>query len=94
MPDAPQGHQAPVRYELRVLGHLDPHWATWFSGLTITQEHDGTTSLCGDVLDQAELHGLIARVRDLGVTLLSVTPVIQHEPPQPRHPRPAPGDQR
>ncbi|HEY5784110.1 MAG TPA: hypothetical protein VIT65_04985 [Microlunatus sp.] len=74
MPTPHRGHQVPIRYELRVLGHLDSHWSTWFTGLTLTQEADGTTSLCGVVTDQAELHGLIAKVRDLGVTLLSVTP--------------------
>jgi hypothetical protein len=60
-------------YELRVDGHLDPHWSTWFGGLTLTHGDDGTTTLRGPVADQAELHGLLARVRDLGATLLSVT---------------------
>lgn len=74
MPTPHQGHQVRICYELRLLGHLDPHWSTWFAGLTLTQEADGTTSLRGTVADQAELHGLIAKVRDLGVTLLSITP--------------------
>ena len=59
-------------YELRVDGHLDQHWSTWFGGLTLTHDDDGTTTLRGPVADQAELHGLLAKVRDLGATLLSV----------------------
>jgi hypothetical protein len=59
-------------YELRVEGHLDEHWSAWFGGLTLTREDDGTTTLCGAVADQAELHGLLAKVRDLGARLLAV----------------------
>ena len=59
-------------YELRIDGHLDKHWSTWFGGLTLTHAGDGTTTLRGPVTDQAELHGLLAKVRDLGATLLSV----------------------
>jgi hypothetical protein len=66
------GQHAPVHYELRVEGHLDGHWSVWFGGLTLTREDDGTTTLRGAVADQAELHGLLAKVRDLGTTLLSV----------------------
>ena len=62
----PAGH-----YELRIAGHLDEHWSTWFD-LTLTRNDDGTTTLRGPVTDQAALHGLIAKVRDLGATLLSV----------------------
>ncbi len=65
---------APRRYELRIEGHLDQHWSTWFDGLAIVHQEDGTTVLRGVVTDQAELHGLLAKVRDLGATLLSVTP--------------------
>jgi hypothetical protein len=60
-------------YELRVTGHLDPHWAAWFAGLRLTHEDDGTTALRGAVADQAQLHGLLARVRDLGLELVAVT---------------------
>lgn len=74
MTDTSRG-RGPISYQIRVLGHLDPHWSTWFTGLTLTQEDDGTTSLSGVVTDQAELHGLLAKVRDIGATLLSVTPV-------------------
>ena len=60
-------------YQLRVDGHLDQHWSSWFNGLTLTHHHDGTTTLTGTVADQTELHGLLTKVRDLGVTLISVT---------------------
>lgn len=61
------------RYEIRLEGHLDPRWAAWFDGLRLTHEADGTTSLHGPVVDQAALHGLLQKVRDLGVPLISVT---------------------
>jgi hypothetical protein len=64
--------QAPAGYQLRVAGHLDDHWSPWFGDLTLAQEDDGTTSLSGFVSDQAELHGLLMKVRDLGITLISV----------------------
>jgi hypothetical protein len=60
-------------YEFRIAGHLDDHWSTWFDGMTVIHEDDGTTMLRGTVTDQAELHGLLAKVRDLGATLISVT---------------------
>jgi hypothetical protein len=63
---------APVHYELRVQGHLDEHWSTWFDGMALVREDDGTTTLHGVVVDQAALHGLLAKVRDLGTTLISV----------------------
>lgn len=61
-------------YELRIQGHLDQHWSAWFDGFTITHQDDGTTILHGVVRDQAELHGVLAKVRDLGTALISVTP--------------------
>jgi hypothetical protein len=64
--------QAPAGYQLRVAGNLDDHWSPWFGDLTLTHEDDGTTSLSGLVSDQAELHGLLMKVRDLGITLISV----------------------
>ena len=67
-------HQ-PAVYQLRVAGRLDQHWSAWFGGLTLTHEDDGSTSLTGAVTDQAELHGLLTKIRDLGVTLFSVTVV-------------------
>ncbi len=64
--------QVPAGYRLRVAGHLDDHWKAWFGDLTLTHESDGTTSLSGVVSDQAQLHGLLMKVRDLGVILISV----------------------
>jgi hypothetical protein len=61
-----------VGYIVRIAGHLDAHWSAWFGEFVLTREPDGTTVLRGIVADQAELHGLLVKVRDLGVTLLSV----------------------
>jgi hypothetical protein len=65
----------PSGYRLRVDGHLDQLWSSWFGDLTLTHEDDGTTCLTGAVADQAELHGLLTKIRDLGVGLISVTAV-------------------
>ena len=65
----------PTTYEIRVAGHLSPQWADWFEGLTIMLEDDGNTLLSGPVADQAALHGLLKKVRDLGLPLLSVNQV-------------------
>jgi hypothetical protein len=62
-------------YEIRLKGHLDDRWADRFEGLTITLEEDGNTLLTGPVVDQAALHGLLKRFRDLGMILVSVGPV-------------------
>jgi hypothetical protein len=59
-------------YEIRIQGHLDDRWAGWFDGLTITLEDNGETLLTGPVVDQAALHGLLRKVRDLGIPLISV----------------------
>jgi len=75
-------------------GHLGDHWSAWLAGLTLTHEDDGTTTLTGQIADQAQLHGLLARIRDLGVTLLAVQ---VHDPasaavhPTPAHDESAPG---
>ncbi|HET6651063.1 MAG TPA: hypothetical protein VFH10_00365 [Nocardioides sp.] len=68
------GPEAPELYQIRLRGHLDARWATWFDGLTLTRERDGTTLIQGPVQDQAALHGLLQKVRDLGLPLISVTP--------------------
>ena len=61
------------RYEIRLAGNLDARWASWFDGLTVGHEADGTTLVSGPIADQAALHGLLQRVRDLGLPLVSVT---------------------
>ena len=69
----PSTPSTPSGYELRIEGHLDPRWSTWFGGLAITHDDDGTTTLHGLVTHQSG-YGLLAKVRDLGATLLSVRP--------------------
>lgn len=63
----------PMHYEIRIKGHLGDQWADWFEGMVIITEENGNTVLTGPVIDQAELHGLLKKIRDVGMTLLSVT---------------------
>jgi hypothetical protein len=70
---------APRIYQIRLEGHLDQRWTEWFDGLTITLEENGDTILTGRVIDQASLHGLLRKVRDLGIPLLSVNQVISDQ---------------
>lgn len=74
MSDRTAGRDGVGRYDIRVRGHLASHWAAWFDGLTLTLQDDGTTVLHGTVADQAALHGLLRKLNDLGVPLVSVTP--------------------
>jgi len=69
----------PVVYQIRLKGHLVREWTDWFEGLTITLEDNGDTLLTGPVIDQAALHGLLKKVRDLGLPLVSVSP-LEHSP--------------
>jgi hypothetical protein len=72
------------RYEIRFTGHLDARWIAWFDGLVVRREVDGTTVISGHVLDQAALHGLLQRVRDLGLPLVSVNRLDTPSPLDPR----------
>jgi hypothetical protein len=65
----------PMVYQIRIEGHLGSQWTDWFGGLTITLEDTGDTLLTGPVVDQAALHGLLRKVRDVGIPLLSVSSV-------------------
>jgi hypothetical protein len=67
--------QVPTRYDIRIGGHLDQHWSAWFDDLIVTHEADGTTKLSGFVADQAALHGVLTKIRDLGIVLISVEAV-------------------
>jgi hypothetical protein len=69
------------RYEIRVRGRLHSRWSAWFDGLELTQEDGGTTVISGLVADQAALHGLLRKIRDVGLSLISVTQVEPHPPP-------------
>ena len=69
----------PMVYQIRIKGHLSRQWTDWFEGLTITLEEDGDMLLTGPLLDQAALHGLLKKVRDLGMPLVSVNPVQRDE---------------
>lgn len=75
----PDGDDEPGLYEIRIRGLLDDRWTEWFEGLTITRKDNGDTVLSGLVADQAALHGLLRKVRDLGLPLLSVTRVQSSE---------------
>ena len=67
-------------YEIRLMGRLDAHWAAWFDGLTVRQADDETTVIEGRIADQAALHGVLQRVRDLGLPLVAVTRLASAEP--------------
>ena len=71
--------EPPTVYCLRIAGHLDPHWSAWFDGLELAYDTDGTMTMTGPVADQAALHGLLRKIRDLGVPLLEITRVTTRE---------------
>ena len=78
--------ERPWLYQIRIKGHLGSQWADWFGGLTITLEDDGDTLLTGPLVDQAALYGLLKKVRDLVMPLLSINPIQSNEnhPQQPQ----------
>ena len=78
-PNSKTGSSQPMIYQIRVKGHLGQQWMDWFDGLTITLEEGGHTLLTGLVVDQAALHGLLKKVRDLGMPLVSVNQINHSE---------------
>jgi hypothetical protein len=68
----PADHNIGLIYQIRLQGHLDEHWSAWLDGLAVTHEQDGTTLLCGALIDQAALFGVLIKIRDLDLLLLSV----------------------
>jgi hypothetical protein len=81
MSEKSTGHRhSPGLYEIHVQGHLDSRWGLWFDGMALTHESDGTTRIHGPVVDQAALHGLLQKVRDTGLPLVSVTQVEPEKP--------------
>lgn len=72
MSNIPAEQDGGVRYEIRVSGHLAARWAAWFDGMTLTRKDDGTTVIHGTVADQSALHGLLRKLNDIGVPLISI----------------------
>lgn len=79
-PASTEDQHEPECYEIRILGHLDNRWADWFEGMRITLEDNGETQLSGLVADQSALYGLLRKVRDLGMPLVSVNRVEPDKP--------------
>jgi hypothetical protein len=71
-----------VQYEIRIDGHLGARWRAWFDGFSVTSDEDGTTVLRGVIVDQAALHGLLQKLRDIGIPLISLTQVPSEEAPE------------
>jgi hypothetical protein len=86
MSDHSLGHLEAGPYEIRIQGHLGARWIAWFDGLSLTNEPGGTTLLAGSVADQAALHGLLQKVRDTGLPLVSVTQINADQPAPPTIP--------
>ena len=78
----------PTVYQIRIKGHLGGQWQDWFGGLVITQEDNGETLFTGPVVDQPALHGLLRKVRDLGLPLVAVNRVEPAQPDAPKEPSP------
>lgn len=73
-PTLPSKDEAGIYYAIKVKGQLEEHWADWLGGLNITHDGQGNSLLTGVVPDQAALHGILAQIRDLGLSLISLTP--------------------
>jgi hypothetical protein len=86
------GHTGTRHYEIRVQGHLGARWRAWFDGLGLTDEDDGTTVIRGAVADQAALHGVLQKLRDVGIPLLSVSQLPSPASTEPRARRTSEGD--
>ena len=71
---SPLDNEAAIEYEIKVKGYLEEHWADWMGGLSITHDSQGNSLLGGVVPDQAALHGILNQIRDLGLSLISITP--------------------
>jgi hypothetical protein len=84
------GHSHMQQYEIRVKGHLGSRWTAWFDGLSLTNEDDGTTIISGPVVDQAALHGLLQKLRDVGIPLVSLSQLLPDAPVAPTMAPPAP----
>ena len=85
IPATDQPHE-PGWYEIRLQGRLDPRWSAWLDGLAVTRDTDGSTVLRGHVPDQSALHGVLARLRDIGLPLVSVARVpLDHGSPEDQH---------
>lgn len=88
-PNAATAPDEPTIYRIRVKGHLAPRWEQWFEPMTITPQPDGDTLLAGPVVDQAALHGVLKRIRDLGLPLVSIER-IESDTPASRNERSTP----
>ena len=88
----PAGHRDTPQYEIRVKGHLGSRWSAWFDGLSLTSDDDGTTVIRGPVVDQSALHGLLSKLRDVGIPLVSLTQLPPDTPTEPTAPQPTEGN--
>jgi hypothetical protein len=84
---------ATTTYAIRVDGHLDDHWSAWLGELDLTRDHDGTTTVTVSVADQAQLHGVLARLRDIGAVLIELRTIGTQAPRSPGVHRPRQSDQ-